>query len=114
MSSCCCFQAERRASRGWVEAVEGAPVALGAGAERFRLWRRVSWTPGAEGAPRLAGVVFVVVLVGMMRRDWEGDVLVWEGVLFGGGEGTYHDVLLVVALEAADLRGLFLRRWIVG
>jgi hypothetical protein len=41
-------------------------------------------------------------------------VLVWEGVLFGGGEGTYHDVLLVVALEAADLRGLFLRRWIVG
>lgn len=43
-------------------------MALGAGAERFRLWRRVSWTPGAEGAPRVAGVV-LLVLVGMMRRD---------------------------------------------
>ena len=50
--------------------MEGAPVALGAGAERFRLWRRVSWTPGAEGAPRVEGVVVVVLLEGTMRRDW--------------------------------------------
>lgn len=53
-----------------MEAVEGAPAALGAGAERLRLWRRVSWTPGAEGAPRTAGVVFVDEEEGMMRRDW--------------------------------------------
>jgi hypothetical protein len=56
-----------------VELVLGAPVALGAGAERLRLWRRVSWTPGAEGAPRVEGVVVVVVLVGMMRRDYGRD-----------------------------------------
>jgi hypothetical protein len=37
------------------------------------LWRRVSWTPGAEGAPRVEGVVVVVVLVGMMRRDYGRD-----------------------------------------
>ena len=49
--------------------MDGAPVALGAGAERLRLWRRVSWTPGAEGAPRTAAVVFVVEEAGMMRRD---------------------------------------------
>ena len=48
----------------------GAPEALGAGAERLRLWRRVSWTPGAEGAPRTWGVVVVVVVAGMMRRDY--------------------------------------------
>lgn len=48
----------------------GAPEALGAGALRLRLWRRVSWTPGAEGAPRTCGVVVVVVLAGMMRRDY--------------------------------------------
>lgn len=51
--------------------MDGAPAALGAGAERFRLWRRVSWTPGAEGAPRVAGVVLVEAVVGVMRRDWE-------------------------------------------
>lgn len=45
----------------------------GAGALRFRLWRRVSCTPGAEGAPALEGVVVVVLLWGTMRRDcWEG------------------------------------------
>jgi hypothetical protein len=60
--------------------VDGAPAAFGAGAERFRLWRRVSWTPGAEGAPRVEGVVLVVAVVGVMRRDW-WRVLVWEGVL---------------------------------
>jgi hypothetical protein len=52
--------------------VLGAPEALGAGAERLRLWRRVSWTPGAEGAPRVEGVVVVVLLEGTMRRDCEG------------------------------------------
>jgi len=52
-----------------LEVVEGAPAALGAGAERLRLWRRVSWTPGAEGAPRVEGVVLVVVAAGVMRRD---------------------------------------------
>jgi hypothetical protein len=94
--------------------VEGAPRALGAGAERFRLWRSVSWTPGAEGAPRVAGVVVVVVLAGVMRRDW----LVGEGVSFGRGCGgcggclreTYHDCgAWVVAFVAAGLMGgLFL------
>jgi hypothetical protein len=52
--------------------VLGAPEALGAGEERLRLWRRVSWTPGAEGAPRVEGVVLVEVLAGTMRRDCEG------------------------------------------
>ena len=50
----------------------GAPEALGAGEERLRLWRRVSWTPGAEGAPRFAGVEVVVVVAGTMRRDCLG------------------------------------------
>ena len=72
-----------------MEDVEGAPAALGAGAERLRLWRRVSWTPGAEGAPREAGVEVVVVLVGMMRRDWVGGSVSLVGFLgwwlwFGG------------------------------
>lgn len=65
----------------------GAPLALGAGAVRFRLWRSVSWTPGAEGAPRLLGVVVVVEAVGTMRRDWE--VLVggcWVGLM----RDVYH------------------------
>ena len=44
--------------------------AFGAGVERERLARRVSWTPGAEGAPR-AEVVWVGALVeGTIRRDW--------------------------------------------
>ena len=58
--------------------VEGAPEAFGAGAERLRLWRRVSWTPGAEGAPRTWGVVVVVVVAGTMRRDYV------DGVSMGG------------------------------
>jgi hypothetical protein len=45
-------------------------VDFGAGAERERLWRRVSWTPGAEGAPRTDGVEVMVVVVGIRRRDW--------------------------------------------
>ena len=53
--------------------MEGAPEAFGAGAERLRLWRRVSWTPGAEGAPRFAGVEVVVVVAGTMRRDCVGE-----------------------------------------
>lgn len=72
----------------------GAPEALGAGALRLRLWRRVSWTPGAEGAPRTCGVVVVVVLAGMMRRDYVDGVSM-GGVLgmLGGCEErvcTYH------------------------
>lgn len=48
--------------------------ALGAGARWWRFERRVSWMPGAEGAPRL-GVVLVGLLgAGTMRRDWEGVV----------------------------------------
>lgn len=56
----------------------GAAVDLGAGAERLRLWRRVSWTPGAEGAPRARGVWWVVLVVGMMRRDWVKWSVCWQ------------------------------------
>lgn len=45
-------------------------VALGAGALRERFERRVSWTPGAEGAPMAGWVVVAGVVVGTMRRDW--------------------------------------------
>jgi hypothetical protein len=43
---------EERAREGseWVEDV------FGAGVLRLRFARRVSWTPGAEGAPRLGWV----------------------------------------------------------
>lgn len=50
--------------------VEGPEVlVLGAGVERLRFARRVSWTPGAEGAPRLAWVVEGLLAAGTMRRD---------------------------------------------
>jgi len=42
---------------------------LGAGVLRERFERRVSWTPGAEGAPREGFVVEVCAVVGTMRRD---------------------------------------------
>jgi len=66
--------------------VLGAPEAFGAGAERLRLWRRVSWTPGAEGAPRTWGVVVVVVVAGTMRRDY----------VYGVSLGGILEVVVVV------------------
>lgn len=80
-------QLRRRDSRGWVE--EGAGYVLGEVVVVVllegvvRLARKVSCRPGAEGAPRVGGVVvlewevrLVVVLGwadgGAMRRDWEG------------------------------------------
>jgi hypothetical protein len=89
-----------------VEDVDGAPAALGAGAERFRLWRRVSWTPGAEGAPRVAAVVLVVAVVGVMRRDLGGVSL--GGVLVVVVRVRYHDVWFVVARRQPVCGGLFL------
>lgn len=61
-SSCVDCQAARRASRGWVEA------GLDVWEADERDERRVSWIPGAEGAPVVEGfeerdeVVFVVVV----------------------------------------------------
>ena len=42
---------------------------LGAGVERERLVRRVSWTPGAEGAPSSGSVEWACAAVGTIRRD---------------------------------------------
>jgi hypothetical protein len=80
-----------------VDDVLGAPAALGAGAERLRLWRRVSWTPGAEGAPRTAGVLWVDVVVGIMRRDCVVRMLVGSKVeVRQDMGGVYHCERLVV------------------
>lgn len=59
----------------------------GEGAERERLDRRVSWTPGAEGAPRVGGVDLEVEAEGVMRRacgqvsvsglEWLGRLRAW-------------------------------------
>lgn len=69
----------------------GAPDALGAGALRFRLWRSVSWTPGAEGAPRVGAVVVEEEAVGTMRRDCS-DLLLGGWLGASGGDGwAYHD-----------------------
>ena len=79
-----------------------------AGAEAVRFERRVSWRPGAEGAPRVGwgpeGVEVVVLVVwvawfarGAMRRDCE--VVRWAAfgvyrrvLSWGGGdwEGRVH------------------------
>jgi len=52
----------RGASGVVVEVVEGD------GVERERLERRVSWMPGAEGAPRVDDVDLEVLVEGVMRR----------------------------------------------
>lgn len=73
--SCWERQFARRDSRGCVEAIGEAEVALwvfGAGVLRARLERSVSWTPGAEGAPREGFVLEVCAVEGTMRRDWRG------------------------------------------
>lgn len=44
-------------------------VVFGAGVLRLRLARRVSWTPGAEGAPMLACEWEGLLEEGTMRRD---------------------------------------------
>lgn len=72
---------------GWA-----GPVVVLAGVG-FREARRVSWRPGAEGAP----LEVVVVEVewedgGTMRRDWEGV----SGGGRGGRDGAYHVVVLVL------------------
>lgn len=76
-------QRRRRDSRGCVEVGAGAVVeedeAGGGGACRARLARRVSWMPGAEGAPGAPTAVDLVVegaVGGTMRRDC-GRKLVW-------------------------------------
>lgn len=67
-----------------------------AGVERLRFERRVSCTPGAEGAPRLSGVEVGFDAVGTTRRDCLGG---W-GVSFGDYtccvDGTDHDGWFVV------------------
>lgn len=79
-------QPARRASRGCEETGVGVDEPVGADDDEEedreeRLARRVSWMPGAEGAPRAEGtevlaVRFVVVVgcadSGMMRRDLDG------------------------------------------
>ena len=67
----------RRDSSGWKDcgAVSAGLVdvleALGAGPVRERFERRVSCTPGAEGAPGAAAAVWVgLVVVGTIWRVW--------------------------------------------
>lgn len=43
---------------------------MGAGVDRERFERRVSCTPGAEGAPSCGVVDCGWAAVGTMRRDW--------------------------------------------
>lgn len=50
-------------------AAEAAPWVFGAGVLSARLERSVSWTPGADGAPREGLVVEVCAVEGTMRRD---------------------------------------------
>ena len=76
--------------RGWAGPVELAGVG-------FSEERRVSWRPGAEGAP--LGVVEVVVVVevewedgGTRRRDCGGV----SGRVGGGRGGAYHVVMLML------------------
>ena len=62
----------------------------------FREERRVSWRPGAEGAP-LVGAEVVVVEVewedgGTMRRDCRGV----SGGGRGGKGGAYHVAMLML------------------
>lgn len=70
--SCWARQDARRDSRGWADwrAVGEVDVeAFGAGWLRLRLERRVSCTPGAEGAPSWGVVVEGWEGAGTMRRD---------------------------------------------
>jgi hypothetical protein len=46
-------------------------LALETGTLRERLERRVSWIPGAEGAPEEKEVVEGVAFVGTIRRDFD-------------------------------------------
>lgn len=69
-----------------MEAIATAEAALwvfGAGVLRARLERRVSWTPGAEGAPREGFVVEVCAVEGTIRRDW--------GFVSGANEACDYD-----------------------
>lgn len=65
---------------------------FGAGVLSARLERRVSWTPGAEGAPREAVVLVVWAVVGTMRRDLA--VLLVACCESGNGQG--HTMMAVV------------------
>lgn len=59
--SCCVRHCERRASRGCADSRLSEALVVealvGADSERLRFERRVSCTPGAEGAPSCAVVV---------------------------------------------------------
>ena len=85
--SCWARQRERRDSRGWKDWVDVEEVVreavLGGGALRRRFERRVSWTPGAEGAPRGEGMEVGCGAEGTMRRVWEDGGV--SGVQGGGG-----------------------------
>lgn len=79
-------QFARRASRGCAEASWGVVETVeAADGFRERLVRRVSWTPGAEGAEGLSEECWVAWLAaGTMRRDCEGGVRV---AFAGVGDG---------------------------
>ncbi len=84
--SCWARQRERRDSRGWKdcvwEDVEAREAVFGGGALRRRFERRVSWTPGAEGAPGVEGMEVGCGAEGTMRRDWKVGLI---GVQGAGG-----------------------------
>lgn len=69
-------QLERRDSSGWAELSWGVvllEVALWVEGLSERLVRRVSCTPGAEGAEGLRAAFWEAwVVAGTMRRDWSG------------------------------------------
>lgn len=66
-------QEARRDSRGWALVTTGweeEVEVFGAEGARLRFERRVSWTPGAEGAPRVGTVYVGLLAAGTMRRAW--------------------------------------------
>lgn len=82
------------------EALEVAWV-FGAGVLRERLARRVSWTPGAEGAPSDGVVDVGCEAAGVMRRAWEeGGRLVGEPV---GECVDLHTILTVFVVCSSSL-----------
>ena len=76
------MEARAREGSEWVE------LDFGAGVLRARLARRVSWTPGAEGAPRLGWVAVGWAAVGTIRRDCSCWISL--GGWIGDAELDYH------------------------
>lgn len=102
-------QFARRVSRGCEEAiwtgVEVLDWAVGAGAARLRFVRRVSWTPGAEGAPvkRPWVVVEAWPFWGTMRRDCgRGSTLVLRVSRLGRMDEVYHSEGVVCCDAAVE------------